>query len=135
MHDVTKWLGCFGLLVFVVVLVVLVAMNANLFRGIAKRAKVRKSDIRSYAKRYLRKFPDSGRNGLREALRQEFVPERVSGRDTDKELLGCLLFGMIGFIASAVTQATAAKMGDDDIQRIKDIIEDAIKDLLGAEGE
>ena len=33
MHDATKWLGCFGLLLFVVVLVVLVAMNANLFRG------------------------------------------------------------------------------------------------------
>ena len=135
MHDATKWLGCFGLLLFVVVLIVLVAMNASLFGGISKRAKVRKSDIRSYAKRYLRKFPDSSRNGLREALRQEFVPERVAGRDTDKELLGCLLFGMIGLIASAITQATAAKMGDDDIQRIKDIIEDAIEDLYGDEGE
>ncbi len=133
MFDIVKVFGWIGLGLFLVILVVLIAMNANLFRGVAKQSKVRKNDIRGYAKRYLRKFPESNRNGLREALRQEFVPERVSGRDTDKELLGCLLFGIVGMIASAVVQSTAADMGDAEIRRIQALIDDVTGDLYGAE--
>lgn len=133
MHDVVKVFGWIGLGLFILILVVLVAMNANLFRGVAKQSKILKTDIRGYAKRYLRKFPESNRNGLREALLQEFVPERVSGRDTDKELLGCLLFGIVGMIASAVAQSTAADMGDAEIRRIKQLIDDVTGEVYGAE--
>ncbi len=131
MLDIVKVFGWIGLGLFLVILVVLIAMNANLFRGVAKQSKIGKADIRSYAKRYMRKFPESNRTGLREALLQEFVPERVLGRDTDKELLGCLLFGIVGMIASAVAQSTAADMGDAEIRRIKQLIDDVTGDLSG----
>lgn len=121
--------GLLGTLVFFAVVagVVILAMRMNRTHF---RSDVRRGDIRAYAKRYLKRFPDTERKSLRESLRQEFLPERIGTRSRDNEFAGCFLFGLGGVIGAAAGHEAAAAMGDAEIKRLKDLIDDVIDDLF-----
>lgn len=107
------------------IVVLALRMNRTNFRS-----DVRRADIRAYAKRYLRKFPDTKRKSLRESLRQEFLPERIGTRSRDNDLAGCFLFGLGGALGAAAGHAAVASLGDAEIKRVGDLIEDVLDDLF-----
>ena len=126
--------GILGTLVFFAVVagVVVLAMRMNRANF---RADVRRDDVRAYARRYRKRFPDTNRKALRESLQQEFLPERIGTRSRDDEFAGCFLFGLGGIMGAAAGHSAAAALGDADIRRIKDLIEDVLDDLYEEETE
>jgi hypothetical protein len=126
--------GIIGTLVFFAIVagIVILAMRMNARNF---RSDVRRGDIRAYAKRYLKRFPDTGRKSLRESLQQEFLPERIPTRSRDNEFAGCFLFGLGGVMGAAAGHHMAASMGDAEIKRINGLIDDVIDDLFEDDDE
>ncbi|QEL15450.1 hypothetical protein [Limnoglobus roseus] len=89
------------------------------------RLRLSRKDVRAYARRYLKKFPGTKAKSLREALRQEFLPERVAKQSADEQALGCMMFGLGGLLA----RAAMVQASDSEIEDIKEMIEDVIDEL------
>jgi hypothetical protein len=126
--------GILGTLVLLAIVagIVLLTMRMNRTNF---RSDVRRPQVRAYAKRYLKRFPDTGRKSLRESLQQEFLPERIGTRSRDNEMAGCFLFGLGGVMGAAAGHHMAASMGDAEIQRINGLIDDVIDDLIEDDDE
>lgn len=89
------------------------------------RLRLSRKDVRAYARRYLKRFPGTKPKSLREALRQEFLPERVGKQSSEEQAMGCMMFGLGGVLAqAAMTQAS-----DAEIEDIKEMIEDVVEEM------
>lgn len=95
------------------------------------RARPSKVPIRKYARRFLKRFPGTKPPGLREALRQEFLPEWKSNtRDDDRAFVGGMLFGLTGWYSVKAVESGMLAASDADRKEIEKQINEVVEEVF-----